>query len=227
MLACARGDDHRGAYGVEPICKVLPIAPSPRPTGECEEFAERDVLRSSGEAGRSRQAIGKSASGRGVAVEDQPCVRAETQGLRRPQGVAPDEPRRCLCRARHSRAAQACHGAARGHPREGHPNHDAGQGCPLPARSCEPPVPRAGTEPALGLRLHPRVKPEDRLYVSTWSGFVYVAFVIDAYARRIVGWRVSRTPHVSFVLDALEQTRQSRRFGAPFRQRIAIRQHSI
>ena len=41
--------------------------------------------------------------------------------------------------------------------------------------------------------------------LSTWSGFVYVAFVIDAYARRIVGWRVSRTAHASFVLDALEQ----------------------
>ncbi len=35
----------------------------------------------------------------------------------------------------------------------------------------------------------------DFTYVSTWSGFVYVAFVIDAYARRIVGWRVSRTAH--------------------------------
>ena len=42
-------------------------------------------------------------------------------------------------------------------------------------------------------------------YVATWTGFVYVAFVIDAYARRIVGWRVSRTAHASFVLDALEQ----------------------
>jgi putative transposase len=42
-------------------------------------------------------------------------------------------------------------------------------------------------------------------YVATWAGFVYVAFVIDAYARRIVGWRVSRTAHASFVLDALEQ----------------------
>ncbi len=38
----------------------------------------------------------------------------------------------------------------------------------------------------------------------TWAGFVYVAFVIDTYARRIVGWRASRTAHASFVLDALE-----------------------
>jgi transposase InsO family protein len=50
----------------------------------------------------------------------------------------------------------------------------------------------------------------DFTYVSTWSGFVYVAFVIDAYARRIVGWRVSRTAHASFVLDALEQALHER-----------------
>ena len=51
----------------------------------------------------------------------------------------------------------------------------------------------------------------DFTYVSTWGGFVYVAFVIDAYARRIVGWRVSRTAHASFVLDALEQALHERR----------------
>lgn len=45
----------------------------------------------------------------------------------------------------------------------------------------------------------------DSTYVSTWTGFVYMAFVIDAFARRIVGWRVSRTTHASFMLDALEQ----------------------
>jgi putative transposase len=41
--------------------------------------------------------------------------------------------------------------------------------------------------------------------VSTWQGFVYVAFVIDVFARRIVGWRVSATARTAFVLDALEQ----------------------
>jgi putative transposase len=51
----------------------------------------------------------------------------------------------------------------------------------------------------------------DFTYVSTWAGFVYVAFVIDVYARRIVGWRVSRTPTASFVLDALEQALHARR----------------
>lgn len=45
----------------------------------------------------------------------------------------------------------------------------------------------------------------DFTYVATWQGFVYVAFVIDAFARRIVGWRASRTAHAGFVLDALDQ----------------------
>jgi putative transposase len=46
---------------------------------------------------------------------------------------------------------------------------------------------------------------------ATWTGFIYVAFVIDAYARRIVGWRASRTAHAGFVLDALEQALHDRR----------------
>jgi putative transposase len=45
----------------------------------------------------------------------------------------------------------------------------------------------------------------DLTYVSTWSGFAYVAFVVDAYARRILGWRVAPTMATSMVLDAIEQ----------------------
>ncbi|WP_048863072.1 IS3 family transposase, partial [Acidisphaera rubrifaciens] len=55
----------------------------------------------------------------------------------------------------------------------------------------------------------------DFTYVATWAGFVYVAFVIDAYARRIVGWRASRTAHAGFVLDALEQALHERRPAHP------------
>ena len=51
----------------------------------------------------------------------------------------------------------------------------------------------------------------DFTYVATWQGFVYVAFVIDVFARRIVGWRASRTAHAGFVLDALEQALHDRR----------------
>jgi transposase InsO family protein len=53
----------------------------------------------------------------------------------------------------------------------------------------------------------------DFTYVATWKGFVYVAFVIDAYARKIVGWRVSTSAHAGFVLDALEQAVHDRRPG--------------
>jgi transposase InsO family protein len=51
----------------------------------------------------------------------------------------------------------------------------------------------------------------DFTHVATWQGFVYVAFVIDVFARRVVGWRVSRTAHAGFVLDALEQALHDRR----------------
>jgi putative transposase len=54
----------------------------------------------------------------------------------------------------------------------------------------------------------------DFTYVATWQGFVHVAFVIDAFARRIVGWRVSRTAHAGFVLDALEQAVHQRQPGS-------------
>jgi putative transposase len=53
----------------------------------------------------------------------------------------------------------------------------------------------------------------DFTYVSTWQGFVYVAFVIDVFARRIVGWRVSRSMQTDFVLDALEQALYARKAG--------------
>ena len=51
----------------------------------------------------------------------------------------------------------------------------------------------------------------DFTYVATWAGFVYAAFVIDTFARRIVGWRVSRSAHAGFVLDALEQALHDRK----------------
>jgi putative transposase len=51
----------------------------------------------------------------------------------------------------------------------------------------------------------------DFTYVATWRGFVYVAFVIDVFARRIVGWRVSASLATDFVLDALEQAIYDRR----------------
>lgn len=69
----------------------------------------------------------------------------------------------------------------------------------------------------------------DFTYVATWSGFAYVAIVIDAYARRIVGWRVSRSAHAGFVLDrtgagpARSQARREQRPCPPLRPRRAVR----
>ncbi|MCP1471126.1 transposase InsO family protein [Sphingobium sp. OAS761] len=54
----------------------------------------------------------------------------------------------------------------------------------------------------------------DFTYVHTWAGFVYVTFVIDAFARRIVGWKVSTSATAGFVLDALEQAIHARRPSA-------------
>jgi len=53
----------------------------------------------------------------------------------------------------------------------------------------------------------------DFTYVSTWQGWLYVAFVINVYARRIVGWRVSTCMTTDFVLDALEQALHARQPG--------------
>jgi len=55
----------------------------------------------------------------------------------------------------------------------------------------------------------------DYTFVSTWQGFAYVAFVIDVYARRIVGWKVSSSQHTQLVLDALEQALHARQVEQP------------
>jgi putative transposase len=51
----------------------------------------------------------------------------------------------------------------------------------------------------------------DYTYVSTWQGFAFVAFIIDVFARRIVGWKLSSSQQTQFVLDALEQALHARR----------------
>ncbi len=85
----------------------------------------------------------------------------------------------------------------------------------MPAGQGEPAVPCARAQQALPLssklRFDCRLIVSDFTYVATWKGFTYVAFVIDAYARKIVGWRVSTSAHAGFVLDALEQAVHERR----------------
>ena len=111
-------------------------------------------------------------------------------------------PRRDRGGSLHRGAADADDGpAGRGAGQDG-PDHDQQCGGAVPARSRQSAVQGAAAE---------RLWVSDFTYVATWAGFVYVAFVIDVFARRIVGWRVSRTAHAGFVLDALEQALHARR----------------
>lgn len=182
-------DDHRGAYGVEPICKVLPIAPSTyfdhrakqADPAKLSARARRDLILRP-EIDRVFKNNLKVYGARKVWLqlkrEGSEVARYTVERLMRVMGL---------------------HGVIRGKAiRTTTPDKSAP--CPLDHvnRQFHAPAPN-------------RLWVSDFTYVSTWSGFVYVAFVIDAYARRIVGWRVSRTPHASFVLDALEQALHERR----------------
>lgn len=110
--------------------------------------------------------------------------------------------RRLLNRSLHRGKAHENNGASRHLARQACQNHGVGQVCSLSARPRQSPLQDSSTEHALA---------SDFTYLATWQGFVYVAFVINAFARRIVGWRASRTAHAGFVLDALDQALHDRR----------------
>ena len=182
-------DDHRGAYGVEPICKVLPIAPSTYyahvarrlDPSKCSARALRDeVLRPEIERvfAENFEVYGARKVWRQMMREGFDVARCTVERLMQSMGLAG------VIRGKSVRTTIS----------------DKSAPCPLDR------VNRVFHAPAPN-----RLWLSDFTYVSTWAGFVYVAFVIDAYARRIVGWRVSRTAHASFVLDALEQALHERR----------------
>ena len=182
-------DDHRQEYGVEPICKVLPIAPS----------TYRDHVARRADPGklsaRARRDMALKPEIARVFAEN-----FEVYGVRkvwRQLGRESKNVARCtVARLMRNMGLQ---GAIRGKPVRTTVSDKAAP-CPLDHvnRQFHAPAPNV-----LWL--------SDFTYVSTWTGFVYVAFVIDAFARRIVGWRASRTAHASFVLDALEQALHERR----------------
>jgi putative transposase len=182
-------DDHRQAHGVESICKVLPIAPS---TYHAHIAKRADPSKLSK---RTRRDLALRISIRRVFAENFQVygVRKVWLQLKR-EGV---EVARCTV-ARLMRA-MGLHGVIRGKPVRTTISDKAAP-CPLDRvnRQFKAPAPN-------------RLWVADFTYVSTWAGMVYVAFVIDTYARRIVGWRVSRTAHTTFVLDALEQALHERR----------------
>ena len=182
-------DEHRSVLGVEPICRLLPIAPSTY----YEVVAKRtDVGRLSA---RTRRDMAMKIEIRRVFNENFQVygVRKVWRQLQR-EGF--DIAR---CTVGRLMRAMGLQGIIRGKPVKTTVS-DKGAPCPLDRvnRHFKAPSPN-------------RLWLSDFTYVATWQGFVYVAFVIDAFARRIVGWRASRTAHAGFVLDALDQALHDRR----------------
>lgn len=182
-------DDHRGAHGVEPICKVLPIAPSTYH----DHLAKRaDPCRLSDRAKRDAELRPE--------IER---IHAENFGVYGVRKVWHQMRREgfdvARCTVARLMKDMGIEGVVRGKKvRTTIP--DKAVPCPLDR------VNRQFRVPAPDM-----LWVSDFTYVATWQGFVYVAFIIDAFARRIVGWRVSRTAHAGFVLDALEQAVHQRR----------------
>jgi putative transposase len=182
-------EDHKNAHGVEPICKVLPIAPS---TYFDHRAKQADPAKRSARVRRDaalRPTISR-------VFEDN----LKVYGARK---VWLQMNREGVCIARYTverlMRGMGLHGVIRGKAiRTTTPDKSAP--CPLDHVNRQFHAPRPNV-----------LRVSDFTYVSTWAGFVYVAFVIDTYARRIVGWRASRTAHAGFVLDALEQALHDRR----------------
>jgi putative transposase len=182
-------DDHRDAYGVEPICKVLPIAPSTYHAHVARRIdASKRSVRARRDAALKTEVSRVFAENFGVYG-----ARKVWRQLRR-EGFAV-----ARCTVERLMASLGLRGVIRGKPVRTTISDKAAP-CPLDHvnRVFHAPRPNA-------------LWVSDFTYVATWTGFVYVAFVIDAYARRIVGWRVSRSAHAGFVLDALEQALHDRR----------------
>jgi putative transposase len=177
-------DDHRAVYGVEPICKVLPIAPS---TYHAHAACRADPKRASARA-RSDAALSREI--RRVWDENFQVygVRKVWRQLKR-EGI---EVARCTV-ARLMRQMNL-RGVTRGKAVRTTVS-DRAAPCPPCGGSGSDTEPRKPAD-RVNRQFHaPRPNAlwlADFTYVATWQGFVYVAFVIDAFARRIVGWRERR-----------------------------------
>jgi len=181
-------DEQRAAFGVEPICEVLQVAPSAyrrhaARAGDPSLLSPR-AQRDAELAPKIEQVWNANFQVYGA---DKVWKQMNREGLR----VA-------RCTVERLMKRMGLQGAMRGKVvRTTVP--DANAPCPLDR-----------------VNRHFKADRPDQLwvsdftYVSTWQGWLYVAFVIDVYARRIVGWRVSKTMHTDFVLDALEQALYAR-----------------
>jgi putative transposase len=180
---------HVGDFGVEPICRVLQIAPS-----TWHEHARRKADPSRLPA-RARRDAELSVQIRRVFFENVGVYgvrKVWRQLIREGIGVA-------RCTVARLMKAMNLQGVVRGRRRKTTVSDKAAP-CPLDKVNRKFAADRPN-----------RLWLSDFTYVATWAGFVYVAFVIDVFARRIVGWRVSREATASVVLDALEQAIHARR----------------
>ena len=182
-------DAHRDVHGVEPICRMLPIAPS---TYHAHVARRADPATAPARVRRDAWLCGPI---RRVWEENFRVygVRKVWRQLGR-EGISV-----ARCTVARLMRRMELQGAVRGKTVKT-TFGDHATPCPADRVNRQFQAPRPN---ALWLSVF--------TYVATWQGFVYVAFVIDAYARRIVGWRVSHTAHASFVLDALEQALHDRR----------------
>ena len=177
-------DQHRDTYGVEPICAVLPIAPS---TYFLRTAQQQEATKRSARARRDDELR--------IAIQRVWDEHEHVYGPRkvwrqlRREGI-----RAARCTVERLMRDMGLKGTTRGRAWVVTTRADA-----------------AADRPAdLVDRRFVATRPNqlwvaDFTYVATWRGFVYVAFVIDVFARRIVGWRVSASLRTDFVLDALEQ----------------------
>ena len=177
-------DDHRATYGVEPICAVLPIAPS---TYFLHHARQVDPTQ--------RPARAKRDDDLRIAIQRVWDANWQVYGPRKVwQQLGREDVDVARCTVERLMGAMGMAGAVRG--RAWVTTTDAAS---------------AGVRPPdLVDRQFTATRPNqlwvsDFTYVATWKGFVYVAFVIDVFSRRIVGWRVSASLRTDFVLDALEQ----------------------
>ena len=182
-------DDHRTTYGVEPICRSLKIAPS--------TFHAHNARRRRPEKAQPRVQRDEALKPRVLRVFTE---NFEVYGVRKVwRQLMREGFEVARCTVSRLMKALGLKGVIRGKPHRT-TFSDKSAPCPLDLvnRQFKAPAPNV-------------LWVSDFTYVATWSGFVYVAFVIDVYARRIVGWRVSRSAPAGFVLDALEQALHDRR----------------
>jgi putative transposase len=177
-------DDHRDVYGVESICAVLPIAPS---TYFRHKAQRADPARRSARAQHDDEL---RAIIRRIWTEH-----FQVYGPRKVwRQMGRENLRVARCRVRRLMREMGLAGAVRGRAwvttTQSQPEADR---------------PRDLVDRHFTATRPNQLWVSDFTYVATWRGFVYVAFVIDVFARRIVGWRVSASLGTDLALDALEQ----------------------